>query len=1233
MKKKIIGLMLVITTLSSMFSVIVFASERVELTSSIANIEMSDLYLDSNHTQPLGDTAVTKDTELFAGLSVAFNEDNQPTSGSTEYYYTFPPEINMTEVHNGILYDGAKTAGTYTIADGEVRFSFNDAWLKANSSAIKTQFDFSFKVDEDTIGDGGEKTIVFPGVGEITLDTVSEVGAVSKRNSLASMKDDGTIEYEIELNVDHDVRSASIIDYLDVKGAANSKAAYVAGSFKLDGAAVADDDVKIGTHKVQSSSYPSFTIPASGGIALSAGTHKLTYKVKYNDDDLFGWETVTRTVNNTARWTLDGNDTDNVTSTVNLENTPVAKNHSQVKVDSVTNKSYVEWTLTVNGGNAPTDMSNAQIRDNLWGDHTYSDLANTLKVTDEAGNDVTSKFTLNYTEGGVVFYLLFPSDAGRQKYTITYRTELGDNYESGGYNNRAYITNSSGESVSVSDGDGTVGIGEKSLDYSNIDADMLSGGGGEYGQADWVVHVNGLSFPEYTKFILYDYLRKPTDSMWYKRSTNAYDAGVIPEIPHILYTAENGSEQELEFGTDFNIVYGLDGSQEMFTLTFLDTPAVRQAFKGDFYVKYSTQSVGSVSPGDYGNYLEFYYNRIYIESYDVHYSVDEESNLYKEVTETTKLDDGSYKILWNAIVNGNNTDGKPTSPNMEINGENIIITDTLPAGTKLSMKGNRPEYLQFRVKGPDGANVRDWSNVDSASITSLTVTDNSDGTQTFTIVMDTTNLWKPKGSTRYMVYLRYLTVTDGFAEGEYGTKTVTNNITAQTDTRSMGHADATTQFTNTAVDKTAAYITGSGNQVKYTIHVNDQAVELNNGEALALWDQFDPSLSLVDGTLKVYLGDTSTELEGWTIAGETVTTDDGRIAVKYTIGNLPDSTHLRVEYNTTVTGEIGDTVDVENTAALVGFVDHSSTVSTEVRIEKSSGQASGASGKIEILKLNSENINEKLEGAEFKLYSVNLTNGNETLEAVKRSDQDGLVVFDQNASGSALMLDTLYYYQETEAPEGYALDDTKYYFMLKGDNYDSAFQRAVTLLGGNTLPSAGTSYSAFNQPEKKKLVAEKTWVDYQGNTITGEALEEMPEITLNVTRSYTDAGDEVHSEQFEIRLNSENGWHYEEEFNANAPSGEEYTFEAAESELEGYTSEVTVTDGKLEVAISAINTENNVPVELPDTGGAGVGMFLLLGTSLIALGIFSGFMLKKNKLASAKIHQIFFKKGNNNEKH
>ena len=1226
MKKKIIGFMLAIVTLASAFPIAVFAGEPIELTTEIAELKMSDLYLDSDHTTPLGDTVVTKDTELFAGLAIAFNEDNQPTSSETEYYYTFPSEINMTAVHNGILYDGTKTAGTYIIENGEVRIRFDESWLKTNSSAIKIQFDFSFKVDEDTIGDGGEKTIVFPGVGEVVFDTVDEVGTVSKRNSMASFKEDGSIEYEVILDIDHDVSNAVIKDFLDVKEADNANASYVLGTFKLDGTVLADEDILFGTHFENENEYPSFTYPATGGIALSAGTHKITYKVKYNEEDLLGWDTVTRVLYNTAKWTLDGLNTDSVKSTVTMTNTPVAKNHSQIVIDPATGKRFVEWTITLNDGNAPIDMGNAQLVDTIVGNHSYSDLLNSMKIIDGDGNDVTSKVSITYSEENKSFKLIFPPDAGRQKYIITYRTELGDGYQSSGYSNRAQIIDAHGNSVSVNDGEEGIGTGGKKVDYSNITSEMLSNGGGEYGQADWIIQINGPRYPDYTKFELNDFLEKPRTRMWYKRSSNSYDPDIAPDIPRVYYTASDGTEKELTAGVDFNVIFRLNNSEEMFYMSFSDTAEVRQAFKGDIYIKYSTQSVGTESPGIYGNLVEFYYYNNAVNYYRANYNVDSEANLYKEVTKVTKCDDGSYQILWNAIINGNNTDGTPTTPNMEINGEHIIISDTLPQGTKLLMNGDHPEKLQFCIKGLGGATVWDWDNAFYSAIVDLAISENSDGSQTFSITIDTSELWKPKDSTKYLVYLSYLTETDSFASGEYGTKTVTNEITANTETRSLGTADATASLTNAAVEKTVEYIQGSGNQLKYTIHVNDGGIELNEGNTFSVWDQFDPSITLVDGTLKVYLGDTDTQLDGWNASGEIVKTADGRNATKYTINNLPDSTHLRVEYNTIVAGEIGEVVSVENTAELVGHLEHSSTVTTEIKIEKSSGQASGASGAIEIIKVDAENINKKLNGAEFKLYSVNLNTGAEKLEATKVSDENGSIVFNQNASGSALMLDTLYYYQETKAPNGYVLDDTKRYFMLKGDNYDRAFQRATAILDEGIIPSSNSTYSAFNVPEKKNLVVDKVWKDYKGNVIMDELLENLPEITLVITKSYIDSNNSSYSEQMVVKLNNENNWHFEQEFNAKSPTGEEYTYEVEELEVEGYTSEVKIDVCESEIKVSAVNTQISIPVELPDTGGSGEMMFVSIGLSLIAIGLFSAFMLKKGNSGSAKI-KIFKKKG------
>lgn len=1226
MKLKFISVFLSILMVVSLMPMIVYAETEIPLTSSVADISISDLYLDEDHTIPLGDNSVTKDTEIFASLDVRFTPGSNPTSSDQVYYYDLPDALSFTTVQNGKLYDGTKIAGEYTIENNRVKFSFNDAWLKQNSSNIHTNFSFSFFVTEETIDEGGPKEVEFPGIGTIVVDTVSSTATVSKTNSLAHYAENGYIEYTITLNAENNIRSASVTDTLDIltSGVAKRMVDYVPGSFKLDGVDVSDN---VSLTAPSTTRTASFVYPASGGVPLSAGKHTLTYLVKYDEKDLYnGARREERKLKNTASWITDGIKLDDVTSSLNLKSTHISKEYSEVKFDSVNNKEYVEWTIVINDSNVPMDISGYTLTDTLFGGHTFSDIRDSLRMVADDGTDITNQM-IYLSESADQIKLQFPANAGRKKYTMTYRTDLFDNHQSIGYSNGALLRSTSGRTVGIKNGEwGEIGFGSKELDTSSITREMLSGGGSANGQADWKITIPGNVYSIPSAFDIIDWLSEPTDKIWLKRSSvDHYDADVTPDTPVLTYTDADGSSKTLTLGTDFRMYYKVqaDTGAERFDITFRNTDATRQAFKSGFEITYSTQSVGSAAVGTYRNRAQFNYQGEYVAEFTDRYDVVEESNLYKVASEITRLPDGRYRIVWEAVINGNNTDGKPTSPNVDLENEEVVIYDTLPAGTVLSMNGNRPEFFRYRVDSVNG-NVRAWTDIPlwNEGRTKAQVINNDDGTQTIELRWRVKEEAYVNGGKRLMATVRYATITDAFDPGDYSSKSITNNISAATPTRDLGEAQATATVTNSAVNKTADYIAGSGNQVKYTIHVNDGALELNEGNPMKLWDQFDANLSLVDGTMKVYLGDTNQELSGWTIAGETVTNEAGNAVEKYTLGNLPDATHLRVEYTTVVAGNIGDTVNTENTAVLVGTLDYSSTATQEVQIQKSSGSASGASGKIEVIKVDADNINTKLPDAEFKLYSVNLATGAATLEATKQSDENGSVLFDTGKNGLALQLDTLYYFQETKAPTGYLLDDTKRYFILKGNDYDEVLAAATTLLNG-AVPGSAVSYYAYDKPEEQHISVEKKWFTYDGQLVTDEGvLAVMPEISVNIMRTYQDGGTEK-SEVFEtVTLSSENGWKDALDIigtDVFAPNGERYTYTAEEVNVPNeFEDSVEVVQEGDTFSIVVSNTEKTHPVELPETGGNGIALPLAVGSFMMACAVIAGFMSRRKHKAVKK---------------
>ncbi|WP_460411696.1 MSCRAMM family protein, partial [Paraclostridium bifermentans] len=78
-------------------------------------------------------------------------------------------------------------------------------------------------------------------------------------------------------------------------------------------------------------------------------------------------------------------------------------------------------------------------------------------------------------------------------------------------------------------------------------------------------------------------------------------------------------------------------------------------------------------------------------------------------------------------------------------------------------------------------------------------------------------------------------------------------------------------------------------------------------------------------------------------------------------------------------------------------------------------------GKIEITKVDSKDAKKFLPGTEFTIFDKN---GKEVSKAV--TDKDGKVVFDNLVYGE-------YTYQETKAPEGYVIDNTKHAFKIETD--------------------------------------------------------------------------------------------------------------------------------------------------------------------------------------------------------
>jgi hypothetical protein len=176
---------------------------------------------------------------------------------------------------------------------------------------------------------------------------------------------------------------------------------------------------------------------------------------------------------------------------------------------------------------------------------------------------------------------------------------------------------------------------------------------------------------------------------------------------------------------------------------------------------------------------------------------------------------------------------------------------------------------------------------------------------------------------------------------------------------------------------------------------------------------------------------------------------------------VPDETHVVVLYWTEVEGTVGQEVNTTNEVNFYygGKVQKNSGSSTNYRVRIMNASSTLFAGPyFKVHKTNADG--EALEGATFAMYKY-VADGEDELYMSQVTDENGIAYFGHRTSDNYEIIkeDTLYYLVETEAPEGYALSDTRYYFEFKSD----VDAEPVTLEGVDVAQLAyGSTYTAVN---------------------------------------------------------------------------------------------------------------------------------------------------------------------------
>ena len=549
----------------------------------------------------------------------------------------------------------------------------------------------------------------------------------------------------------------------------------------------------------------------------------------------------------------------------------------------------------------------------------------------------------------------------------------------------------------------------------------------------------------------------------------------------------------------------------------------------------------------------------------------------------------------------------------KLNGAPLKIIDTLPSGmsyvagsAKYTLVQNPYDKHTGLHRGSEAETVVDNQPLVTGSVKS------DDNTVTFSI--PTTKLESYTGYAK----LAYQTAVK---RSELDTTTnevkFTNSASAKSGEKEFSSGSGTVTVKNKVINKTGEQV-ANNNRIKYTILVNESAVDLRSGaDFLELVDTMDAKCTLVPSTLKVYgrVDNDWSELTDKDYSSEMEQVEDESVSRTKLTLNVPDKKYLKVEYEVIPSGNPGDEVPLSNTATLTGVTDGCAIDDQKWIVKSASATAGGNGYGITMTKYDAQQVGATLEHAEFTLYSVDmeqvaasgLENAKTPFETAE-TDINGKISF--GAEDNAMSNCALYQLVETKAPEGYAAAEPKW-IMLKGkasdEDYRNALEKAKIIVGNAEIIGDDKKDEIWVYDNRLKGTAEiKAKKVLQGGTFkAGQFSFALKDGDGKVIQTATNDADGNVS--FSVDYNKAGEYHY---------TISEVVPEDAENNVKDHVTydtdkhevTVTVTNGTNELETTVTYDEgsstpptftNKYSTTLPEAGGAGLTMTYLAGASML----------------------------------
>ena len=1167
------------------------------------------LYTDENHTQELKDP-VTSTSTLYGAFSAKFNTGKEPKPGSNIAVYEFPNTV-IVDNAGGDLMEGpeatAAKAGTWKIENNKVIFTFDKAWLANNPADIHVAANFSFQLSNKDTGSGSNVSVEFPGKGSVNIPT-KDGKVTGEKTGVYSQGSDGVakVTWTVKLTVESYATDVKITDTL------GESFEFVKESFMLDGEKLNPQPTIDGQVA---------TIEKLGD--LFQGDHTITYEtelksgVSANNGDLIKAE-------NTATWDWAGSsDGDNRTATAE----PVTFGYDMInKSNGSGTPSDIKWTVTLNQGKLKADMSGYVFTDYLDGKQTYTGNYFTVyKGDSEASGVEIEKGDLDPEENSFSYKFRDNLEDKYATYCIVYHTKMKDTSSYDTVRNSATIE-CEGSVSGTDDGSFTPQLtGVVPITKSLVRSDEAA----TTGRATWETRValkaivNAVHPGEVT-------VKDTFQSAW-SQKLGVDENSITIKI----------GDTVLKRGTDWNPTASFPGNEtkENYDLKIIVTNKVKAALENEDYAVITYDTTSEALSGWYSNFASVDAPGLGLRwpfTEPVKYVIN------KETTPAVEKPEAESKVSWSESFDWSSVDGsaekgawlvdwtvcanrqqgnKGANGEYEyygagkLNGAPLKIIDTLPSGmsyvagsAKYTLVQNPYDLHEGLGRGSEFKEVTTGQTLAAGNVSS------AGNTVTFSI--STTELGKYAGYAK-------LTYQTAVKRGELDTSKnevkFTNSASAESGDKKFDSGSGTVAIKNNVIKKTGEQVAGS-NRIKYTILVNESAVDLKSGtDVLELVDTMDAKCTLVPSTLKVYgrVDNDWSELTDKDCSSKVERLNDGTgVHTKLTL-NVPDGKYLKVEYEVIPSGNPGDEVFLSNTAVLTGVTDGSATDKQTWEIKNASASAGGNGYGITVTKYDAQQVGATLKGAKFMLYSVNMdqvaTKGIEGARDAfendpRDTDANGKISF--GTENKAMTNCVLYQLVETKAPEGYDTTGPTW-IMLKGnattEAYQTELEKAKAIVGDAEIIGDDKKDEIWIYDNRLTGTAtiEAKKVLEGGTFKAGQFSFELKDAEDKVLQTVTNGADGSISFSVEYNKAGTHTYTISEVVPKDAENNvkDHITYDAIK-----HKAKVVVAngDGKLDVTVTYDNDSptpptftNKYSTTLPEAGGAGLTMTYLAGASLL----------------------------------